>query len=423
MRIVAAMLATVAASLALAATAGAATISVQIKSTGFSPGTHLDQPRRHGHVEERRQDRPPGGRRRRLVRVADPARGPVVHGDAQPRAGSFRYHDSFHASHAGRVTVKGPPPSLTLALSAPIVDYGTAVDAHRRDLDRAGEPVGRDRRAAVRPGVADPARRVKTGHERHASRTRSRRRSTRRTSRAGTTPRAERSLVQVAPKLRLLAGGNGYMKAVLTAPSSMAGKHVYLQRLSPFGQWVNLANLTLGARNGRLFKPVAYLPKGVSHIRVFLSVNQAGIGLLSAHSGTQTVVRRSNAHPMRGRALEGRPPRRGVRMKRFCCFRWRCSRRSSSRRRPERTRRPSRSRERASRRRRRASGRRHRDLAQRRHGRPSGRRERRLVRVAGAEERPDVLVHVHEDRQGHVPRLVRDVAQGHGHRERLAGDR
>ena len=47
MRIVAAMLAIAAASLALVATAGAATIGVQIKSTGFSPSSislnHGDQ--------------------------------------------------------------------------------------------------------------------------------------------------------------------------------------------------------------------------------------------------------------------------------------------------------------------------------------------------------------------------------------------
>jgi hypothetical protein len=30
----------------------------------------------------------------------------------------------------------------------------------------------------------------------------------------------------------------------------------------------------------------------VSKIRVFLSINQAGNGLLSAHSGTQTIVRK-----------------------------------------------------------------------------------------------------------------------------------
>ncbi len=81
------------------------------------------------------------------------------------------------------------------------------------------------------------------------------------------------------------------MRAVVSAPVSLAGRHVYLQRLSSFGQWVNVASLTLGQLSGRLFKPVAYLPKGVSHIRVFLSVNQAGNGLLSAHSGSQTVRR------------------------------------------------------------------------------------------------------------------------------------
>jgi hypothetical protein len=34
------------------------------------------------------------------------------------------------------------------------------------------------------------------------------------------------------------------------------------------------------------------VPMGKSQIRVFLSINQAGNGLLAAHSGTQTIVRR-----------------------------------------------------------------------------------------------------------------------------------
>jgi hypothetical protein len=67
---------------------------------------------------------------------------------------------------------------------------------------------------------------------------------------------------------------------------------VTLQRLSPFGQWVTVSNLTLGEQNGRLFQPAAYLPRGRSVIRVFLSINQAGVGLLAAHSGTQSITRR-----------------------------------------------------------------------------------------------------------------------------------
>jgi hypothetical protein len=99
-------------------------------------------------------------------------------------------------------------------------------------------------------------------------------------------------VAQVAPHVRLLAGGNGYMKAAISSPVSLWHRHVYLQRLSQFGQWVNIANLTLGQQNGRLFRPIAYVPMGKSQIRVFLSINQAGNGLLAAHSGTQTIVRR-----------------------------------------------------------------------------------------------------------------------------------
>ena len=99
-------------------------------------------------------------------------------------------------------------------------------------------------------------------------------------------------VAQVAPKMRLLPGGKGYMKVVIASPVSLWHKHVTLQRLSPFGQWVTVANLALGEQNGRLFQPAAYLPRGRSVIRVFLSINQAGIGLLASHSGTQSITRR-----------------------------------------------------------------------------------------------------------------------------------
>jgi hypothetical protein len=79
------------------------------------------------------------------------------------------------------------------------------------------------------------------------------------------------------------------MRAAVKAPFSLAGRHVFLQRLSSFGQWVNVAALTLGRQNGRLFQSRSYLPKGSSRIRVFLTTNQAGNGLLSSHSGTQLV--------------------------------------------------------------------------------------------------------------------------------------
>jgi plastocyanin len=289
MKIVTAMLATTAAALALAASAGAATINVSIKSTGFSPGTisitHGDQ------VTWKNNDKAD----HQVVADDGSFVSPIMHAGQTytvtlSRAGSFRYHDALAPKLAGRVTVKGPPPSLTLALSLPIVDFGTAVTlAGAISTGDVNQSVEID---AQPWGQASPTQLaiVKTGASGTFAYALTPALYTTYVARwnnvaSGTV------LVQVAPKVRLLAGGNGYMRATIAAPMSMTGKHVYLQRLSSFGQWVNLASLTLGSQNGRLFKPVTYLPKGESHIRVFLSVNQAGNGLLSAHSGSQTVNR------------------------------------------------------------------------------------------------------------------------------------
>jgi hypothetical protein len=99
-------------------------------------------------------------------------------------------------------------------------------------------------------------------------------------------------IAQVAPKVTLRPGGNGYMRTQVTGPRSFWHRHVFLQRLSRFGQWVNVASLTLGPQSGRLFRPAPLLPRGLSRIRIFLTVNQAGVGLLASHSGTQAIRRR-----------------------------------------------------------------------------------------------------------------------------------
>ena len=112
MRIVTAMLATTAAALALAASAGAATISVSIKSTGFSPGTisitHGDK------VTWTNKDKTD----HQVVADDGSFATPIIHAGQSysvtlSRAGSFRYHDALAPRLAGRITVNGPPPSLT----------------------------------------------------------------------------------------------------------------------------------------------------------------------------------------------------------------------------------------------------------------------------------------------------------------------
>src|SRR5205085_2755114 len=50
-------------------------------------------------------------------------------------------------------------------------------------------------------------------------------------------------VAQVAPKIKLVPGGAGYMKAVVSSPVSLWHHHLFLQRLSVYGQWVNVAAL------------------------------------------------------------------------------------------------------------------------------------------------------------------------------------
>lgn len=283
-------LAAVAAALTLAAAGAAATITIQIKSTGFSPSSVTIN---HGDkVTFRNVDTVD----HQVVADTGAFASPILHAAQSwtttlATAGTFRYHDALHPRLTGKIVVKGPPPSVTLGLSVPIVTYGgSTLLTGGISNGAAGQSVEIDQQQWGQPSATQLVI-VKTGTGGAFS--------------FAVTPSiyttyvarwnnvASASIVaQVEPKLRLIPGGGGYMKASVSAGNSMWHKHVFLQRLSSFGQWVNVAALVLGQQSGKLFRPVAYLPKGVSHIRVFLSVNQAGNGLLSAHSGTQTIVRR-----------------------------------------------------------------------------------------------------------------------------------
>jgi plastocyanin len=290
-RIVSGTLAASVGALILAAAGVAATSTVLIKSTGFSPSSLTVN---HGdNVTFKNSDRID----HQVVADDGSFASPILHANqswttaALNTAGTFRYHDGLHPSLSGKLTVKGPPPAVTLALSVPIVDYGAQITlAGAVSSATANESVELDQQPW---GQASPTQLaiVKTG--------------TGGTYAFNVTPSiyttyvahwknvASGSVVaQVSPKIRLLPGGQGYLKAVVSSPVSLWHHHLYLQRLSPFGQWVNIAPLELGQLNGRLFQALSYLPKGVSHIRVFLTVNQAGNGLLAAHSGTQTIVRK-----------------------------------------------------------------------------------------------------------------------------------
>ena len=277
--------------LVLATASAAATSTVAIRSTGFSPASLTVN---HGDkVTFRNLDKVD----HQVVADDGSFASPILHANqswttaALNTAGTFRYHDALYPRRTGKITVKGPPPAVTLALSIPIVNYGTAITLSgtvssalpNESVELDQQPWGQASMTQVTivktgPGGAYAFNVTPSIYTTYVARWK--------------TVASSTVVAQVAPKIRLIPGGGGYLKAIVSSPVSLWHRHLYLQRLSQYGQWVNIAPLTLGQLNGRLFRPVSYLPKGVSHIRVFLTVNQAGNGLLAAHSGTQTIVRR-----------------------------------------------------------------------------------------------------------------------------------
>jgi plastocyanin len=283
------IVATVAA-LGLAAPAHAATVHISIKSTGFSPKTVTVN---HGDtVSWKNVDT----KSHQIVANDGSFASPIVgagktYSHQFNTAGTFHYHDALHPSLTGTIKVKGPPPSVSFALSQPIVTYGTGITLNGQiSSHKANQTVQLTAQEYGQPSAVVLAN-VVTGANGVFGFSVLPKQYTTYVARWGSVSSAP-IVAQVAPKVTLRPGGNGYMRAQVTGPRSFWHRHVFLQRLSQFGQWVNVASLTLGPQSGKVFVPTRVLPHGVSRIRIFLSVNQAGVGLLASHSGTQVVRRR-----------------------------------------------------------------------------------------------------------------------------------
>jgi plastocyanin len=199
-------------------------------------------------------------------------------------AGTYHYHDALHPAIKGTITVKGPPPGVTLGAGSPILVYGQSTTLTGTVSNgAANEPVvitgsaygitakqvatvmtgaGGGFAYTIQPGILT----TYTAQWKTA------------TSQAVT--------VQVRPKVTFLPLG-GRFHTTVTGASSYAGKYVYLQRRSPFGQWVTVSKLVLGPASGRIFS----LPKfhGTVTFHIYLPVNEAGPGYLESWSGTQRV--------------------------------------------------------------------------------------------------------------------------------------
>lgn len=201
-------------------------------------------------------------------------------------AGRYRYRDALKPTATGTIVVQGPPPSVSIAASAPTVFYGGAgvrlagtisSQAVNQDVSIWAQPYGLTsfvKVADLKTGVAGawdwattPS--VLTNYQaRWGSRT------------------SLTVQVGVRPRLTLIRRAPWYVTSA-KAGHTMAGRWVYVQRKSGLGQWVNVKKVRLGSTGAKRFK--LKLRRGRSLLRVFLTTNQAGTGYLWSNSRSLVV--------------------------------------------------------------------------------------------------------------------------------------
>lgn len=266
------------AALAIAGPAAAATKTVRITDSGFSPRTVSITA--DDTIVWRNDDK----RDHQVVATTGAFASPIIRPGRSwsfrfTQAGSYGYRDALFPTRTGTVRVAGLPPSLTLAVSQPQIVYGTSVTLTGQiNSKRAGEQVTVTAQPHGQPSPIVLAT-VVTGADGTFSYVT---KPSILTVYTATWKNATTIPITTAVAPAVSFGRlNGWLVRVY-AGRSMTGRTVQFQRLSRFGQWVTIKAVELGAESRARF--TAPLPKGVSKLRIAMSVNQAGAGYLAAFS-------------------------------------------------------------------------------------------------------------------------------------------
>ena len=195
-------------------------------------------------------------------------------------SGTYTYKDELHPKLTGSITVKGLPATLTFAASSQYVVFGDKVTLSGVVSNhKGGEQVTIYYQPYPQPNLIQRAT-VLTAADGSFSFIVSPQIATNYQATwkgAYATPTS----IQVQPKVTL--GRNNGWIIHAAAGVSFNGKAVQFQRLNALtGQWVTLKKVILNSKSSArvLYK----LPKGLNQLRVTMSVNQAGAGFLGAIS-------------------------------------------------------------------------------------------------------------------------------------------
>jgi plastocyanin len=195
-------------------------------------------------------------------------------------AATYSYKDELHPKLTATLTVKGAPPTLTLAASSGYMVFGDKVTLTGVVSDhKPGEQVTIFYQPYPQPNLVQRTVVVTTTGGAYSFVVSPQILTTYQASWKGAY--SSPATIQVQPKLTI--GRNGAWILHVSAGRSMAGRAVQFQRLNTAtGQWVTLRKPLLNARSSA--RVAVTLPKGMNHLRLTMSVNQAGAGYLGAIS-------------------------------------------------------------------------------------------------------------------------------------------
>jgi plastocyanin len=196
-------------------------------------------------------------------------------------AGTYTYKDELNPKRlTGTITVKGLPPTLTLVASSQYVVFGDKVTLSGVVSNhKGGEQVTIYYQPYPQPNLIQRSTVLTAADGSYSFIVAPQIATSYQATWNGAY--ATPTSVQVQPKLTL--GRNSGWIIHAAAGVSFNGKAVQFQRLNTAtGQWVTLKKVVLNSRSSS--RVILKLPKGLNQLRVTMSVNQAGAGFLGAIS-------------------------------------------------------------------------------------------------------------------------------------------
>jgi plastocyanin len=213
-------------------------------------------------------------------------------------AGRFSYQDETVRKNKGTVTVQGAPTTISLTASASttlVVYGGTVTLSGATSSKRAGEAVTiyAQPYGTTTSGVVGSALTEGAGSWSFVVRPKVLTTYQARWKPATVTATSSSIAVRVRPqvlfRVKAVSGRTVTFFTKARAARSLAGRTLSLQRRNAFGQWVILRKVTLTSTSAATFK--SRLPKGRSRVRMFLPKPQAGPGYMAGISRTRILAR------------------------------------------------------------------------------------------------------------------------------------